>query len=424
MRKFVVRQPIKDLDGATIGYEILFNVDSGPYSGDYAAADTISSFLLQNSNKVFSDGMTFITFTPNLLFKNTPRMFKQGDIVIQIEDSFIIHPLAQKILEKYKADGYKICMTDFQFTPRYFALLEFIDFIKIDVKLVSNVTSIDNILKLGKAFHKKCIVTGIDSKELYDKAKTVPFDYFEGSYIAEAMTTKAGKMEYLQSNFFQLVVAVTKDMPEMDEIEAIISRDASLTYALLKMVNSAYFALRHRTSSIKQALVILGLSQLKQWVYLLSFEQNETSRNSEEVLKKSFLRANFCSELYPHIEGMPITQADAYLLGMFSTLDVLVDAPIEEVMAEIPVADEVRAAIVSQEGICGTLYQLVLSYEKADWKSIVVYANELGMETDILAQIYFDCVEKVNEIWENFANSDLQTKIEEEIPHQNLSNVK
>ena len=121
---------------------------------------------------------------------------------------------------------------------------------------------------------------------------------------------------------------------------------------------------------------------------------------------------------------MPITQADAYLLGMFSTLDVLVDAPIEEVMAEIPVADEVRAAIVSQEGICGTLYQLVLSYEKADWKSIVVYANELGMETDILAQIYFDCVEKVNEIWENFANSDLQTKIEEEIPHQNLSNVK
>ena len=126
----------------------------------------------------------------------------------------------------------------------------------------------------------------------------------------------------------------------------------------------------------------------------MSFEQNETSRNSEEVLKKSFLRANFCSELYPHIEGMPITQADAYLLGMFSTLDVLVDAPIEEVMAEIPVADEVRAAIVSQEGICGTLYQLVLSYEKADWKSIVVYANELGMETDILAQIYFDCVEK------------------------------
>ena len=348
--------------------------------------------------------MTFITFTPNLLFKNTPRMFKQGDIVIQIEDSFIIHPLAQKILEKYKADGYKICMTDFQFTPRYFALLEFIDFIKIDVKLVSNVTSIDNILKLSKAFHKKCIVTGIDSKELYDKAKAVPFDYFEGSYIAEAMTTKAGKMEYLQSNFFQLVVAVTKDMPEMDEIEAIISRDASLTYALLKMVNSAYFALRHRTSSIKQALVILGLSQLKQWVYLLSFEQNETSRNSEEVLKKSFLRANFCSELYPHIEGMPITQADAYLLGMFSTLDVLVDAPIEEVMAEIPVADEVRAAIVSQEGICGTLYQLVLSYEKADWKKITENAEALGIPSAQLSTIYFNCMEEVNRIWEQMLN--------------------
>ena len=65
----------------------------------------------------------------------------------------------------------------------------------------------------------------------------------------------------------------------------------------------------------------------------------------------------------------------------------------------------------------------MLSYEKADWKSIVVYANELGMETDILAQIYFDCVEMVNEIWENFANSDLQTRMEEEVPHHKNSHI-
>ena len=418
MRKFVVRQPIKDIDGATVGYEILFNVDNGLYNnvnGDYVAADTISSFLLQNSEKVFSKGMTFITFTPNLLFKNTPRMFKQGDIVIQIEDSFTVHPLASKVLQRYKDDGYKICMTDFQFAPRYFALLEFIDYIKIDVHLITDVTSIDNILKLGKGFQKKCIVTGIDSKALYEKAKAVPADYFQGCYIAEAMATKANKTEYLQSNFFQLVVAITKDIPDMDEIEEIISRDASLTYALLKMVNSVHFALRHRTSSVKQARVILGLSQLKQWVYLLSFEKNETDSNSEEILKTSFLRANFCSELYTHIKGLPITQADAYLLGMFSTIDALVDAPIEEVMSEIPVVEEVRDAIISQEGRCGTLYKLVLSYESADWKAIVSYAGELNMETDMLAQIYFDCVEKVNEIWETFMNpnNDFAVDLEE-----------
>ncbi|MCI8342658.1 MAG: HDOD domain-containing protein [Firmicutes bacterium] len=417
MKKFVVRQPIKDIGGNTVGYEILFNIDNGIYNNtnnDYMAADTISSFLLQNSDKVFSKGMTFITFTPNLLFKNTPKMFKNGDVVIQIEDNFTIHPLAPNVLQRYRDDGYNICVNNFQFVPRYFSLMEYIDYIKINVNLISDVSAIENMVQLGRGFNKKCIITGIDNKELYEKVKNIKADLFQGSFVAEATATKANKTEYLQSNFFQLVVASTKDIPDMAEIEGIISRDASLTYAILKMVNSVHFALRQRTSSVKQALVILGLTQLKQWIYLLSFESGSNDPKSEEVLKTSFLRANFCSELYSHVKGLPITQQDAYLIGMFSTMDTIVNAPIEEVMAELPVADEVKAALISQEGDCGTLYKLVLSYERADWKGIVTHAAELDMNTDSIAQIYFDCIEKVNEIWDSFM-STTGDELEEEI---------
>lgn len=416
MNRFVVRQPIKDINQNTFGYEILFQeANEGLYNqtNDYAAADTISGFLMQNNDRVFNDKITFMTFTPNLLFKNTPKIFKQRDLVIQIEDSLIINPLAQVMIQRFRKEGYHFAVNDFQFAPRYFSMMEYIDYIKLSFDH-SQIASLGNIIKLAKGLQKKCIATGINSKESFEAAKELGADYFQGTYMAQTMTTKANKMEYLQSNFFQLVVAVAKDEPNMDEIQEIITRDASLTYAILKMVNSVYFALRHRTSSIKQALVVLGLGQLKQWVYLLSFKQDGGGA-SEELLKTSFLRANFCSELLPYIEEMPISRSEAYLMGMFSTLGYLIDASLEEIFAEIPISDEIKNALMNHEGRCGQLYELVLSYEKADWKNIKKCADELGIPANVISQIYFDCVEDVNHIWESLTNSyeDQQPEKEE-----------
>ena len=141
MDKFIVRQPIKQLDGATFGYELLFNLENELYNqnGDYAVADTISSFLMQNSSKLATPEIIFMTFTPNLLFRNTPRIFKENELVIQIEDNVIIHPLSMKMIQRYRDSGYKFCINEFQFIPRYFALLEYVDYIKINIQNAKDV---------------------------------------------------------------------------------------------------------------------------------------------------------------------------------------------------------------------------------------------------------------------------------------------
>lgn len=416
MSKYVVRQPIKDAQQAVFGYEILFHDEGGNLynqNDDYAAADTISTFLMQNNERIFKDQITFMTFTPNLLFKQTPKMFKQNNLVIQIEDSVIVHPLALSTIQRYKKEHYQLAVNDFQFAPRYFGIMEYIDYIKLDFVNTAE-SSLSNIIKMAKAMQKKCIATGLNTKELYDLAVELEVDYFQGSYVADVRITKASKTEYLQSNFFQLVVAVTKDEADMEEIENIISRDASLTYALLKMVNSAYFALRNQASSIRQALVVLGLGQLKQWVYLLSFNQN-SDPGTEELLKLSFLRANFCSELLPYIEDMPISKSEAYLMGMFTTLDHLVDAPLEEILEELPLSEVVKDALVKHEGKCGLLYDLVLSYEMADWKNIQKYVALLGIPDQSISQIYFDCIENVNMIWDTLVSVENSIEITEEV---------
>ncbi len=401
MHKFVVKQPIKTSDHKLVGNELLFNVENELYNQnvDYSAAETISTFLSQNTDKIEKEAKIFITFTPNLLFKNIPKMFKADELVIQIEDNVITHPLAQKMVQKYKEAGYEIAINDFQFIPRYFGFLEYTDYIKIDVKNQKEET-IDNILRMAKGFNKMCIAFNIDTPKLYEMATSYDFDYYEGSYVAEAAIIKANKVHYMKSNFFQLVVAVTKEIPDVDELEQIIERDASLTYRLLRIVNSAHFALRYKTSSVKQAIVVLGIEQLKKWVYLLSFDRDaEQDTGSEDMLKISLLRATFCSELLYFAQKMPITKSEAYLLGMFSTMTMMVNATMEEILRQVPLNEILYKALVKNEGKCAILLELVKSYEKADWTATSKCAELLGIPANSIAQVYIDSVENVNAIW-------------------------
>ena len=212
------------------------------------------------------------------------------------------------------------------------------------------------------------------------------------------------------------MVAVTRDEPDVEEIERLISMDASLTFGLLKMANSAYFALRHRATTIHQAIMTLGLGQLKQWIYLLSASNmdNADASGTEEFLKLSFMRANFCSELMKHAKDMPISRSEAYLMGMFSTLNYLVDAPLEEILEEVPVAEEIKAALIRKEGRCGKLYELVLSYETANWNAITSYAEELGIPNQVITNTYFTCMEDVNFLWDQLNHTSPNQEPEEE----------
>lgn len=408
MDNCVVRQAIKDQKtDAIVGYELMIQGDESSLynsSTDSVAANAMVAFLSENSNRIFNEKKTFMTFTPALLFRNTPRIFDKDKIIIQIEDNIIIHPLAGILISKYRDSGYHFAINDFQFTPKYFSMLEHVDYIKVNISNKMNEAqkpSLQNMVEMAHGFQKEFIATGVNSKEAYNFAKELQVDYVEGNYISNAMTTKASKMDFLQGNLYQLIIEITKDEPDIDILEEIVSRDASLTYALLKMANSAYFAVHSETTSIRQAIVRVGISQLKQWVYLLSFENNQDDNTSEEMLKTSFMRANFASALVKKIKNFVINSADAYLLGMFSTLEYMIDAPMEEILQEIPIVDEVKKALVSKEGEAGKLYELILCYERAEWSEIKVLAEELGLQTNALAQLYMECVEEVNDIWDN-----------------------
>ena len=401
MQTNVVRQPIMSENKELLGYDLLYQDNgAGLYNqGDSLAANTIESFLTQLTGENILNGKTaFIPFTPNLLLRKVPRMFNPQSLVVEIDDSAVIHPDTQRELVDLRRAGYRIALKGFEFSPRFFSLLSEADYLKIDMRAVDDTTQ--NAVNIATGFKKKVIAFNVDSQQDYDLAKMLGCRYFQGSAVAQAFNSKVNRLDHLQSNFFQLMIAVTRDEPDVEEISAIISRDVTLAFSLIKLVNSAYFALRNRVRSVKQALVVLGLGQLKQWVYLLSFKQNGSDMDTE-LIKTSFLRGSLCSELAPIASKLDLARSDAYLLGMFSTLGMLLEIPLEEALRELPIIDEIRDALLKQEGPAGTLYRLILAYESANWDEANKCSKEIGLEDGMMAQKYIECVDSVNTIWDS-----------------------
>ena len=400
MQTNVVRQPIMSANKELLGYELLYQSNRASLynQGDTVAATTIEGFLTQlDTAGSFMDGKTaFIPFTPNLLLRKVPKMFNPHNLVVEIEDSAFIHPDTLREIIELKRSGYRIAMRGFEFSPRFFSLLGEADFLKIDMNALDDSTP--SAIDIAKSFNKKVIAFNVDSQEKYAHAKRLGCGYFQGPAVSQVFNTKMNRLDHLQSNFFQLMIAVTKDEPDVDEISTIISRDVTLAFSLIRLVNSAYFALRNRVRSVKQALVVLGLGQLKQWIYLLSFKQNGNDLDIE-IIKTSFLRASLCAELSQYATRLDLAKSDAYLLGMFSTLDVLLEIPLKDALRELPIIDEIKDALIDKKGPCSALYRLILAYEFANWAEVSKCAEELGLDNSIVSQKYLECVESVNTIW-------------------------
>lgn len=399
METYLVRQPVLNGNQKLAAYELVYFQDASTLYNqrDAHAANAIVAFFAGVDAQEFFEGKDcFLTFPPNLLMKNIPRIFDEKKLVIQIEENVLIHPGAKAVLRRYRAEGYRIAALGFEFNKRYLDLLPDIDIIKVDFSDPDR-KRIGKLCVLAKNFGKKLAAYGISSPESKELAVACRCDYYQGESVCSIVTKKVHKMDRLQSNFFRLMAAVTKEAPDFDEISKIISVDVTLSFSLLKMVNSAYFALPNKIGSIKQALTILGLEQLKQWIYLLSF--SDDGGVTDQLIKLSFLRAVFCQEISQFTNDAPISRQEAYLLGMFSTLGLLLEVPMESAVKELPLSDELKGGLVGREGYCTDLLELCTLYEKGQWGQMGRIVRKLSLPESLVKSKYMEAIAYVNDIW-------------------------
>lgn len=390
---YIARQPILDRSKRTIGYELLFR--DGPRNTfpeidpDLATSRLLSDHFLSTHYSTLGNNLGFVNFPYQSLINRIPTLFPCENLVIEIlEDCPPTSELLTAVREMALA-GYSIALDDFIPSKEWRPFLPFVSIIKFDIRSIS----IEKAQKFIKKLEQTKIQFLAEKVETYDdfqQAHDAGFDYFQGYFFSKPEMIQRKALEPSFITVIQLCNELAKPSIDYKALENLFSQDLSLSYKLLTYVNSSVMV-SAKIKSFKQALVYLGEERLRKFVALVAIASTKESK-PDYLYRLSVQRARFCELVARQITGH-VEPGDAFLTGMFSLLDSLLDQPIDDLLESMPVDETVKAALAKGEGALANILGVAISYEKANWQALAELSAALQLSDDALKQCYDEAVQ-------------------------------
>ncbi|MGQ9846725.1 MAG: EAL and HDOD domain-containing protein, partial [Bacteroidales bacterium] len=234
-------------------------------------------------------------------------------------------------------------------------------------------------------------------------ANVCGYQYFQGYFFNNPEFIYGKDISGLKLHYLLLLQEIHRPELNFKQLEKIIKREVSLSYKLLRYINSAYFGLPNKISSILQALLLLGEREIRKWCSLIALAQMGIDK-PEELIIQTIIRARFC-ELMAQLLGKKGRSDDFFLTGMFSLIDAILDRQIDDILKDIPVIDDIKKALFGEKNELGMVLQIILLYEKGCWKDLSEAILKLKLDEGKVFQIYLDAVRWANECF--FENNSL-----------------
>jgi c-di-GMP-related signal transduction protein len=192
-------------------------------------------------------------------------------------------------------------------------------------------------------------------------------------------------------NYVRILRELCKRDFDFLSLELVIKQDAALCYTLLKYINSAYFGLRHSVLSPMHAMVLLGETEVKRWGFLALLTVMVADGPSE-VLLRSLIRARMCELLAPDV-GLQGHEPELFLMGLFSTLDVLIGQSMEDILQGMNISPKAGEALQAKEsGEYRPLYDLVVSYEGGEREQCLQHASRLNLDQRRMHKVFSEAL--------------------------------
>ena len=401
MEHFIARQPIFDTKGRVYAYELLFRSGLHNYfdcdDADHAAASVIAnSNLLFNLEEMTGGTKAFINCTRKVLVEDLmetlPRQLAVVEVLEDVEPDAAIIAACQRL----KKHGYILALDDFVYHENFEPLLDLADIIKVDF-LLSDVAEQERLAKVMIPRGIKMLAEKVETPEVYEQAKKMGYQLFQGYFFARPVIISRKDIPTNKVQFLRILKDIHAQDVDFKKLALTIQSEVSLTYKLLKLINSAAFALRHKVTSILQALSLLGLREIRSWVSLLSIASMADDKPAELVVS-SLIRARLCEQLAQPCK-IGDRQSGMFLMGLFSLLDVIMSRPIDEILQEITVEPDIMEALLGTPGTLRTVLDLVIAMEKGEWEKVSDLAAELQIEEQPLAAMYLDAVKWAQDIY-------------------------
>ncbi len=363
------RQQIFDRKLNIYAYELLFRgtdfdlafKEAATQATNQVITDTILEIGL---NTIVGPHKAFINFTTQNILDKTPLHLPKDRIVIEVLENVEIDSRIVGNLKELSKLGYIIALDDFVFSDEWMPLVEFADIIKLDI-LEMGESKTRELIKRLKPYNVQLLAEKVENYAEYQYLVELGCDYFQGFFFNKPNIVSGKRLSVNQSAPIQLLNTVNNPDVEFEDLTKIISLDVGLSYKLLHYINSAFFSLPNKISSISHAISYLGLKEIKRWINILTLAS--LSNKPEAVMQNALIRGKMCEEL-ANLSGDK--SDNFFLIGILSNLDTLLDIPLEEALSHLPLADDIVSAILHQQGLGGEALKCVMSYEHWDISSI------------------------------------------------------
>ncbi len=394
MEVYVARQPIFNKHKKLYGYELLFRGGMSnafpDIDGDIATSKLLSSsFFSIGIEKLTGGKIAFINFTQELLLKNIPIMFPHEKIMVEVLED--VDPTEQVIqaCRDITGAGYEIALDDFVFRDDLQPLIELASIIKIDFRLTP-IKEIEQMVAKFKALKIKLLAEKVETYEEFEKSLVMGFTYFQGYFFSKPEILSGSEIAPSKINLLQIIGEVNKEDCYLGELENLINRDVSLSYKLLRYINSAYYRRVQEISSIKHAIVLLGMREIKQFISLVA-AADLASDKPDELVRASFIRAKFCEFLGKSGQA-GVDNSELFLVGLFSLIDAMLDNAMDSIMESLPLTGNIKQALMEREGILAEYLEFVLSYETGDWEKAQALISKLKIDADNVQKYYLEAL--------------------------------
>ncbi|MEO6878267.1 MAG: HDOD domain-containing protein [Gemmatimonadaceae bacterium] len=392
---FVARQPIFELGKGLYGYELLYRRDASIQRADgddgHMSADVIVASLLGiGLRAIAGGGAAFVNFSRAQLVNRSWELFSAGEVVIELLENIECSDETLAACQEMVNAGYRLALDDYIFDERTQPLLELASIVKIDV-LNRSAHDLDIVAKQLAPFNVRLLAERVETAQVRDRCANVGYQLFQGYLFSRPETLTKTDVSASQLSIMRLLNLLQDPATPDASLDAAFQSDVALCYQLLRIVNAASLGGRGITS-IPHAVRMVGRETLHRWLaVILVASLGRKGDVTQEIALTAITRARMCELLFAGSTDRR-TAGSAFIVGLLSLLDVLLEIPMDKILTRLELSDDVRGALIGRGGPLGQPLQLVEAYERADWDTARSMANGDDVTDETLPGLYIDAL--------------------------------
>lgn len=369
----VARQPIYDSKLHILAHELLYRASAGHDAAIIKDARAASLSVIMNAcleiglDHLVGAKPAYVNFPKELLVGDEPLPLPLPPerIVVEVLEDVSADREVMNSIATLRRHGHLVALDDFSFEHSDAALLNLADIVKIDVmNLDSN--QLEQTCKALQPRNLLLIAEKIETLAQFEHCRRLGFRGFQGFFLRRPETFASKRVPTNRMAILQIMASLQDPQVSISDLESLVGCDTATSYRILRCINSSYYNLPRPINSLREAIVILGLDQLRRLcalVMLAGFDDRPG-----QLLIDAMILARMCELLAQHAG---VRDSSPYFItGLFSVLDALVAQPLADALSELPLAASITRALLQGEGDLGAALACARHYTLGDWDNV------------------------------------------------------